>query len=68
MTEAILTTYRTIRPAHVYLTPDSAAWYVLDEDSVIQCAPAAEPGWLRWERDGHVEGYVKAADAEECGR
>lgn len=61
-----LVTYRTIRTALVSLTPGSIAQYDIPADSIVTCAAAAEPGWLRWERDGHIEGYLRETDVERA--
>lgn len=57
-------TYRVACVATVHLEPRSTIWTTLPADSVICGRDVLPLGWVGWEQDGTIRGYLHRGDLD----
>ena len=62
-----LVIYKTACQASVHLAPRSIAQTTLPADAIIHARASAIVGWVRWEREKRVCGYLHIGDLDPVG-
>jgi hypothetical protein len=56
--------YRVACVATVHIEQRSTVWWALAADTIIIGREVAPPGWVAWEKDGTVCGYLHRGDLD----
>jgi hypothetical protein len=56
--------YRVACVATVHIEQRSTVWWALAADTIIIGREVLPPGWVAWEQDGTIRGYLHRGDLD----